>query len=1026
MPDANTMRRVLVQVRLLGGFAVDVGGRSIPAEAWSRRQGAALVKLLALSPEGRLHRDRVIDALWPEVTLDSALPRLHKAAHFARRALDDPDAVVLKGELVSLFPGARVEVDAVVFEAVAEAALARSPASPATCATALELAGELLPDDLGEPWLDEPRERLRLCALRLLRGAHRWEEVLRLDPVHEEAHVELLRESVRRGDRAEGLRRFARMEEVLGSELGVSPPPEALVLRERLLASGHLSESPPATRPDDAVSQQVEGPLLLERGEELDRMEADVRSAVDEGHGVVILVAGEAGAGKSSLVRGFLDRLSSDAVAFVGGCDDLLAPRSLGPFRDMADDHPQLLATLALEPLDDALRAMLRVFAAQPSVVVVEDVHWADDATFDAIRFLARRFPGIPGALVLTFRDSGVQDEQPLRRLLGALVGSQIRRVVLTPLSVDAVRQLGVTSLEDAEEIQRVTQGNAFFVTEVLAAGREGVPPTVRDAVLARVAELPVTVRTLLERLSVVPTRSERWLAETLAEGHPAAVLAAERSGMLLGGEATVSFRHELARQAIETSLTGGERLEANRLVVDALLGRRDVEASRLIHHAERSRQVDVILEHGPKAALEAARLGAHRQAAGLLRVVLDHGDQLGVRERADLLTRRGYALYLVNQYEAALESAEAGVSAAEDSGDALLLADALLVLARVVMFATGPLRSRSAAARAVDILETAGDDRRLASALTESARAYSNLATVSIVADADPRAETYAERALTLAQRLDRKDIEALAWCYLGDARLSRGDARGEADLRRAISVAASDSRDETKARCLVNAAHGAYRSGRMDDAERFVAAGLQASADREFFAGRYRLRLTTAAVHASRGEWDRAVADLRTMVDSPGDPGVMASLARSMLARLLARRGEAAVAGEILAVALEDVAAADDSFVVGPVVVAQVELGWLDGTLGMMTQDARRALELAEAAGHRSAQAELTAYLRRAGIDTPDPTDPPGPWAPTISGAWKEASGTNRPWSSPRHPTVRRRRRASRCSGNWVQRQP
>jgi tetratricopeptide (TPR) repeat protein len=471
-------------------------------------------------------------------------------------------------------------------------------------------------------------------------------------------------------------------------------------------------------------------------------------------------------------------------------------------------------------------------------------------------------------------------------------------------------------------------------------------------------------------------------------------VLEAERSGMLLGSESTVAFRHELARQAIETSLTAGERLQANRLVVDALLGRPDVEPSRLIHHAEHSGKDDVVVSHGPAAALEAARLGAHRQAAGVLRVVLEHRARLRPTEVADLLTRRAYSLYLVNEYEAALACAEDGVSAAEQAGDALLLADALMVLARVVLFAKGPMRTREVAARAVDILESANDEARLAAALTESARAHSNLATVSIVADADERAETYAERALALAQRLGRKDIEAPAWCYLGDARLSRGDQRGEEDLRRAISIAASDSRHETKVRCLVNAAHGAFRTGRMDDAERFVAAGLQASADWEFFAGQYRLRLTAAAVHASRGEWERAIGDLQALVDAPGDPGMMASLARSMLARLLARRGEPQAAAEVLAVALVDAEGMDDSFLLGPVAIAQVELGWLDGSLGSMTADARRALDLAEAAGHRSAEAELTAYLRRAAIDVASPTEPPGPWAPTLAGRWQEAA--------------------------------
>jgi len=376
-----------------------------------------------------------------------------------------------------------------------------------------------------------------------------------------------------------------------------------------------------------------------------------------------------------------------------------------------------------------------------------------------------------------------------------------------------------------------------------------------------------------------------------------------------------------------------------------------------------------------------------------MLRVVLEHRALLDPHDVADLYTKRAYSLYVVNQYEAALECVESGVKAAEESGDEVLLADALLVLARVVLFARGPMRARQAAERAVDILEPVGDDARFAAALTELARAHSNLATVGIVADPSARAEAYAERALDIAQRIRRKDIEAQARCYLGDARLSRGDPRGEDDLRRAISVAASDSRVETQVRSYVNAAHGAYRSGRLDDAERYVAAGLRASADWEFFAGQHRLRLTAAAVHSSRGEWDRAIADLRALLNSPGEPNVMGALARSILARLLARRGDSE-AHDVLAVALAKHAVEDDSFVVGPLTVAQVELGWLDGSLGALTDPARRALDLAEAAEHRSVQAELCVYLRRAGVEVTGPVDAPGPWAPTLAGRWEEAA--------------------------------
>jgi len=988
----HTLSRVRVEVRLLGGFTMRVDGEPAPAHRWSRRPAAALVQLLALSPHGRLHRDRVVDALWPELTLDVALPRLYKAAHYARRALDDRDAIVLRDEVVALFPGATLEVDAVTFEAAADAALATEPVSPEVCTNALKLGGELLPEDLTEPWLEEPRERLRVRVEQLLRGARRWADLLRLDPANEEAHVELLREAVVAGDRTNALRRYARMEQVLQTELGISPGPEAVALRERLLAA---DAAPPPQRVEvrTATPPGVGRTDLVERDEQLQELLAVARSAVDEGRGVVVLISGEAGAGKSALARGFLDNLSPEVMALVGRCDDLLAPRSLGPFCDMAEGHPRLAAALSSDRIDDALPGLLHFFADQPSAVVVEDVHWADDATLDAIRYLSRRIPGLPAVLMLTFRETGVDADHPLRQILGSLAGPTVRRLTLPPLSADAVRRLGALSEAEAAEVHRVTEGNPFFVTEVLAAGAAGVPATVRDAVLARLGRLSPPVRTLLKRLSVVPTRAERWLAESLAGDDPTVLVEAERSGMILGATASVWFRHELARQAIESSLIAGERLQANRAVIDKLLGRPGVEPARLVHHAERSGQVDVILEHSPLAARDAARLGAHRQAASVLRVVLEHCDQLGPREVADLFTRRAYSLYVVNQFQAALGCAESGVLAAEDADDAILLADALLVLARVSLFAHGPLRARRAAERAVEILEPVGDDARLAAALTELARAHSNLATVGIVAEPSDRAEELAARALHIGQRLHREDIAAQASCYLGDARLARGDSRGAQNQERAISLAGSDSRVETRVRCYVNAAGGAYRTGRLDDAERYVSAGLRVAADGEFFAGQYRLRLTAAAVHASRGEWDRAVADLRALVNGPGEPGVMAALARSILARLLARRGDQE-AGDVLVAALRDAAATDDSFVAGPLAVAQVELGWLDGSLGDLTDEARRARDLAEHQGNTSVHAEICAYLHRAGIEVPGPVHAPGPWAPTLARRWKEAA--------------------------------
>src|SRR5215218_5913009 len=188
------MRRAAVsaRIRLLGDFCVQIDGREIPAAAWQRRHAAALVKLLALRPSRQLHRERVIDSLWPDLSLEEAAPRLYKAAHFSRKVLGRDDAIVLRGDVVSLLPGVDVDVDAVAFDAAAESAL--SNGSIAAAQAALDLhRGELLPHDLYEPWLEDARDRLRLRHQTLLRQAGRWEELLETDPADEEAHLAVMR-----------------------------------------------------------------------------------------------------------------------------------------------------------------------------------------------------------------------------------------------------------------------------------------------------------------------------------------------------------------------------------------------------------------------------------------------------------------------------------------------------------------------------------------------------------------------------------------------------------------------------------------------------------------------------------------------------------------------------------------------------------------------------------------------------------------------------------------------------------------
>jgi tetratricopeptide (TPR) repeat protein len=355
---------------------------------------------------------------------------------------------------------------------------------------------------------------------------------------------------------------------------------------------------------------------------------------------------------------------------------------------------------------------------------------------------------------------------------------------------------------------------------------------------------------------------------------------------------------------------------------------------------------------------------------------------------QARLLADHAASLYYLNRFEEAFDSATRAVALAEPSGDDGLLADALIVLSKAAFWARGPLCARDAAARAVGLLEESGDDVRRASALACLARSHSNLGTLGIVAEPGTTCLGYAEQALELAEKARSDEIRCQALFYVGSGRLADGDERGVADLEESIAVASGDPHLELRVRACVNAAGSAYRFGRFADADRYVDLGLRLAEQSEFFGGEYKLRLTRAAVRTSEGRWDDAVAELRGLLAAPGDPAAMGLQARSLLARLLARRGSGTEAAAVLAPALDVPEARAEIFVAGPVAAAAVELAWLRGDASAAPALAEAALRRAAEVGHRGSRSELLRYLQRAGHDVPAPADALGPWAPALAG--------------------------------------
>jgi DNA-binding CsgD family transcriptional regulator/tetratricopeptide (TPR) repeat protein len=619
------------------------------------------------------------------------------------------------------------------------------------------------------------------------------------------------------------------------------------------------------------------------------------------------------------------------------------------------------------------------------TVMIVEDVHWADDATLDVLRYLARRLADLPSLLVLTYNGDLVGAEHPLRRVLGVLAGQDVRRIALGRLSREAVATLSLGRGADVDAVYLATMGNPFFVTELLASPDVDLPATVRDAVLARLGDLGEDTQQALELLSTVPGHAERWLVEALLGDGAAALDEAERRGFLESDRGHVWFRHELARRAIEQRLSSTARISCNRRMLAALTRHPEVEVSRLAHHAYEAAEPELVVEHGLAAAREAAAAGAFHEALAHYELVLRSGGPLPDERRAQVMEESVWVLYDLYRFDQSAARAREAVGIFERLGDRAALGQALTTLSRTLYMVNDPLGSEQAVTRAVALLEPLGDRPRLA-------RAYSYLAAILKLTDRLDEAIARARQALELGERTNQPDVVSHSLNYLGYALLDLGNLGGVEHLRRAEAIARAAHQYEYAQRASTNLVEALYRLGRFQDLGGPIRRGLAYAREYGFASHEYNLEAHRCMLLTLRGRWDEAEAGLRRLLDGD-DPGVLASFGLSALGRLLARKGDPA-AGELLERAWEAASRTNSVQSIALVGIAQVEHAWLTG-------DHRAALELAEvplartaARGAERYRGELLRYLVRCGHPARVFPGCPREYALGIEGDWRGAA--------------------------------
>jgi DNA-binding CsgD family transcriptional regulator/tetratricopeptide (TPR) repeat protein len=674
----------------------------------------------------------------------------------------------------------------------------------------------------------------------------------------------------------------------------------------------------------------MDGSEILERADEL----AALRQAVDDasrGHGSVVLVAGEPGIGKSTLLRTWLGDPGPPARTLIGWCDDLLTSQTHGPLRDVArTTGGALAAAIAASDTPAVMEAVLELLhdPLRPTALVLEDVHWADEATLDVVRFVGRRIEQLAAVLVLSYRPDELGPDHQLHGVLGAFPSVAVRRIRPRPLSGRSIADLLAGTDLDVGEVLSLTGGNPFYVTELARHPGAALPASVADAVVGRLHRLPPGTQQAVGLLAVQPRALP--LPQAIERlGDLTELATAEGHGLVTVVHGVVGFRHELLRRAVLESLPATVRMRYHGSALEHLLAEADDastagdRSAAVLHHAVESGRGDVVARVGPAVAHAAFDAGAHLQAVAHQEHVLQHAQLVAPEVLARLFVERSWSLYNLHRFEEAVTAAEQAIATYEVLGDRQMRCRMHLTRSRMLYIANRVDEALDALAAAEALLP--GCEPHV------EAEFLSNRLALLHLTDRYEEVLDGTEAALAAARSADRADLVAHVENYAGCAAAMLGDVdAGIGRVRLARCIAEEGGWIEATARAHTNLVELLVQARRWDEAHAAIDEALTYYERHDFRAHRYNTLGQRAFIAILTGGWraaEQALDEVDVPVRGAGVLGAIGATGRALLAvRTGADDAEAAVA-----VAWEPAVTSGSAQYIVPVAIAAIERAWM-----------------------------------------------------------------------------------------------
>ncbi len=743
------------------------------------------------------------------------------------------------------------------------------------------------------------------------------------------------------------------------------------------------------------IFQMDSGQELIERQAYFAILEQCFERIAAGTSGHTIFLIGEAGVGKTSLVNSFTTGIQSKGRTYFGACDSLIYPRPLGPLHDIASQVDEEFQQFLRTETDRA--ALFNYFLERvvsdvwrPVIIVIEDVHWADEATIEMIKLLARRIHRYKCLFIVTLRYDEVPQGHPLRSLFSELLPETFTRLRLERLSLEAVTKLSKLKGVSGEEIYNLTGGNPFYVTEILASYSPGIPERVKDSVLSVFNSRDERIRQLWEMLSIMPSRIDWQIARRIDAEFPGGIDEGIEQGVLIAKPDHLSFKHELYRLAIEQSLSPLKSISLHEKVLGMMqsLPPDAVSLSRLVHHARSANDRKLVAAFAPKAAQEAASVGAHIEASNLYATALeftDHNDPSYV----ELLEKHAYECYLTNQLANAVASQRKAVEIWRARKILLREGNALRFLSRLLWFLGKSDEVYQVANAAAEILENGFPTR-------ERALSYSNLSQLHMLSDRTEDCIIWGDKAIALATRMGDEEILCHALNNVGTVLLKTRERQNEGKLmlEKSLSIALQHNFQEHAARAYTNFCSTFLLSMRLGEAVKFFDEGIRYCEDHDLGSWKYYMLSEKVVMLVKCGMVTEAEQISMMLYANANHPNIVRMGAIQALTLIRMRQGQMEEASGLIQEGMELAMPTNEIIRIVPLVSAWIELSWLTGQ--NYPVEVIKDVEDRLLAGKTKSwpYSHLTYWKHKAGLPFSREVDYNGPLNLEIHERWEEAA--------------------------------